>query len=142
MGDGARPKSDHGVDQFGRKDCNVWCGSGQYNAEAQLWENYSHVPGCQAEARDTPGREINWSTVVLRWSLLVADFHHLLHIDLDSVFHRRTWRWFESRVCAMLAYPDSLLGASIDRDKAGAPVEQAPTGPPDMTADNMEGITL
>jgi hypothetical protein len=57
---------------------------------------------------------------------VVADFQHLLGIDLESVFWSKSWRWFEIRVCAMLAYPDSLLGASIDADRKKTEPDRAP----------------
>lgn len=58
---------------------------------------------------------MSWRDVIDRWSLLVGDFHHLLGIDLEAVFHDRSWRWFESRVNAVMAFPESLLGRSCDK---------------------------
>lgn len=60
-------------------------------------------------------RQIGWADLLERWPLLVADFHHLLGIDLEAVFWARTWRWFEVRVGGILAHPESLLGRAIDQ---------------------------
>jgi hypothetical protein len=78
-------------------------------------------------------------TVVERWALVVADFHHLLGVDLEAVFWGRSWRWFETRLCALLAYPESLLGCSIDADEKNThPADGVPAPPTD--ADMMGSV--
>lgn len=59
---------------------------------------------------------IDWRTVVDRWPLVVADFHRYYGIDLEKVYRRKSWRWFEVRVLALLSIVDSLIGRSCDGD--------------------------
>jgi hypothetical protein len=57
---------------------------------------------------------------------LVGDFHHLLGVDLETEFRAgRSWRWFETRVNAVMAYPDSLLGRSADKEHPQPAQQQA-----------------
>lgn len=61
--------------------------------------------------------------------MLVADFHHLLQLDLEEVFAVKSWRWFELRVNAVMAYPDSLIGAAADAkngNDAPGPADEPP----------------
>lgn len=42
------------------------------------------------------------------WALVEFAFHHVLHVDLDSIGNTRSWRWFAARMSVLLTVPNPL----------------------------------
>ncbi|WP_350347263.1 hypothetical protein ABIQ69_11540 [Agromyces sp. G08B096] len=57
-----------------------------------------------------------------QWALVEFSFHQILGVDLEDVWRRKSWRWFETRVRGLLSI-DSPLARFF------APDEQAPPQP-------------
>lgn len=49
------------------------------------------------------GRPISYDDIFEAWPLLEADFLDVYNIDLEEVFHRKSWRWFAALVDGLLA---------------------------------------
>lgn len=37
------------------------------------------------------------------------DFQTIYHLDIESIWGHRSWRWFEVRVAGLVANPNSLI---------------------------------
>ncbi|MCT7028000.1 hypothetical protein M1186_26025, partial [Salmonella enterica subsp. enterica serovar Minnesota] len=45
-----------------------------------------------------PSGSVAFVDILAQWVLLVGTFHQVLHVDLESVWRVKPWRWFETRV--------------------------------------------
>lgn len=60
------------------------------------------------------------------WSLVEGAFHSVFGIDLESVWRRKSWRWFDTRVKFLLSTDTPLsryFAPDDDTKKAEAPHE-------------------
>lgn len=50
-----------------------------------------------------PGRDVSFLDVLEQWKLLKFSFQSVLHIDLEEVWHVKSWRWFTDCVHGLLS---------------------------------------
>lgn len=73
-------------------------------ADYGIREWYNPTDEAQEKARS-----LTWGRILEHWPLLEGDLHRLLNIDLgDGILHRRSWRWFETRVTYILGMDSQL----------------------------------
>ncbi|MBN9208137.1 MAG: hypothetical protein J0H96_05665 [Microbacterium ginsengisoli] len=58
-----------------------------------------------------------------QWTLLVGTFHQVLHVDLESAWRVKSWRWFASRVKFLLSTDTPLARYFAPDDPQEVPHE-------------------
>jgi len=49
------------------------------------------------------GEPVTWAALIGQWSLVEYSLHAALGIDLEDVWHAKSWRWFATRVRGLLS---------------------------------------
>jgi hypothetical protein len=59
--------------------------------------------------------------IIEAWEQLEFSFHSILHVDLEAVWHSKSWRWFSVRVHGLLSTDTPLARHFIPSEEPAAP---------------------
>ena len=127
MGYGWRPKSDAGVRPPERPESGVEAfeeyGQGDRDPLTGLYESYAPPPGRLAPSVEPPA----WPDLWEQWPLIEWDFAHHLHLDVEELIRRKSFRWFAIRLMGLLGKQGTNLHAFFRRDETDSePPLEAP----------------
>lgn len=77
-------------------------GRGEYDEETGLYEWYE-VEDEELAEHDGRQKTVSYTKIIENWRILEGAFQAVLNIDLEELFHRKSWRWFSTRVAYLLA---------------------------------------